>query len=71
VRLREVPARRLAAVRFSGFWSDANYAEHLAKLTAAMRTAGLQAAGEPVLSRYNAPITPWFMRRNEIWLSLR
>jgi hypothetical protein len=70
VRLREVPARRLAAVRFSGFWSDANYAEHLAKLTAAMRTAGLQAAGEPVLSRYNAPITPWFMRRNEIWIDV-
>ena len=70
VRLRDVPARRLAAVRFSGFWSDANYAEHLAKLTAAMRTAGLQAAGEPVLSRYNPPITPWFLRRNEIWIDV-
>ena len=27
--------------------------------------------GEPVLARYNAPFTPWFMRRNEIWLALR
>jgi len=24
-----------------------------------------------VLARYNAPMTPWFMRRNEIWLALR
>ena len=70
VRLRDVPARRLAAVRFSGFWSEANYAEHLGKLTAAMRAAGLQAAGEPVLSRYNPPITPWFLRRNEIWIDI-
>ena len=70
VRLRDVPPRRLVAVRFSGFWNEANYAEHLAKLTAAMRTAGLQAAGDPVLSRYNPPITPWFLRRNEIWIDL-
>ena len=27
--------------------------------------------GEPVLARYNAPFTPWFMRRNEIWLAVR
>jgi hypothetical protein len=27
--------------------------------------------GEPVLSRYDPPFKPWFLRRNEIWLSLR
>jgi len=26
---------------------------------------------KPVLARYNGPMTRWFMRRNEIWLSLR
>jgi len=70
IRVRLVPARRVAAVRYSGFWSAANYAEHLDRLTAALRTAGLQAVGEPVLSRYNPPITPWFLRRNEIWIDL-
>ena len=29
---------------------------------------GLAWTGEPVFSRYNGPTTPWFMRRNEIWL---
>jgi hypothetical protein len=71
VRLREVPASRLAAIRFSGFWSQSNYDEHLAELTAALQSAGLGWAGEPIYSRYNAPFTPWFMRRNEIWLALR
>jgi hypothetical protein len=70
IRIREVPARRVAVVRFSGFWSQANYAEHEAKLLAALRTVGLQAAGAPVLSRYDPPITPWFLRRNEIWIDL-
>jgi hypothetical protein len=70
VRLREVPPSQVAVIRFSGFWSASNYDEHLAKLQAALRTADLAWAGEPVYSRYNAPFTPWFMRRNEIWLRL-
>ena len=70
VQLREVPARRVAVIRYSGFWSQANFDEHLAQLEAALRAAQLPWAGEPTLSRYNAPFTPWFLRRNEIWLSL-
>jgi hypothetical protein len=27
--------------------------------------------GEPVWARYNGPMTPWFLRRNEIWLAVR
>ena len=37
VMLREVPPSRVAAIRFSGFWSDANYNEHLALLQAALK----------------------------------
>ncbi len=70
VRLREVPPSQVAVIRYSGFWSESNYDEHLAKLQAALRTADLTWTGEPVYSRYNAPFTPWFMRRNEIWLRL-
>lgn len=70
VQLRQVPASRVAVIRYSGFWSQANYDEHLGKLQAALRAAGLPWTGEPTLSRYNAPFTPWFLRRNEIWLSL-
>ena len=70
VELREVPARRVAAIRYSGTWSQANYDEHLERLRAALRAAKIEPAGEPTLSRYNGPMTPWFMRRNEIWLPL-
>lgn len=71
VQLREVPASQWAAIRYSGTWSQANYDEHLALLIAALAAAGVATQGEPVLARYNPPITPWFLRRNEIWLALR
>jgi hypothetical protein len=70
VQLREVLPSQVAVIRYSGFWSESNYGEHLAKLQAALRAADLAWAGAPVYSRYNAPFTPWFMRRNEIWLQL-
>jgi hypothetical protein len=68
VMLRDEPARRVAVIQYSGFWSESNYSDHLAKLQSALKTADLNWHGEPVFSRYNAPFTPWFMRRNEIWL---
>lgn len=70
VKIREVPAAKVAVVRFSGFWSDDNYQRHLGQLTSGLTAAGLRWKGEPVYSRYDAPWTPWFLRRNEIWLAL-
>jgi hypothetical protein len=70
VTLRAIAPSRVAVIRYSGFWSDANYDQHLSKLQAALRAANLAWVGEAVYSRYNAPFTPWFLRRNEIWLHL-
>ncbi len=71
VQLRQVPASQWATIRYSGTWSQANYDEHLGKLQTALAAAGVATQGQPVLARYNGPMTPWFMRRNEIWLALR
>ena len=70
INLREVPPTQVAVIRYSGFWSQTNYDKHLGELQAALRAAKISWTGEPVLSRYNGPMTPWFMRRNEIWLKL-
>jgi hypothetical protein len=70
VQLRDVAPSLVAVIRYSGFWSEANYNEHLAALQAALIAAKLDWTGEPVYARYNAPFTPWFLRRNEIWLRL-
>lgn len=70
VQLREVPGSLVAAIRYSGTWSQANYDEHLEQLQAALREARITWTGEPTLSRYDGPMTPWFLRRNEIWLAV-
>lgn len=70
VQLRLVPASTWAVIRYSGTWSQSNYLKHLDELKAALQGAAVATQGEPVLARYNPPITPWFLRRNEIWLEL-
>jgi effector-binding domain-containing protein len=66
ITLRQVPARRMAAVRYSGFWSEGNYRDNLKELQEWVRSQGLTATGEPVWARYDPPWTLWFLRRNEI-----
>ena len=70
VTLRQVQSMRVAVIRFPGFWSDASYNKHLTDLEQTMRKAGTTWSREPIYSRYNSPFTPWFLRRNEIWLQL-
>ena len=66
VILREVPARRMAAVRYSGRWSEANYKQHKLELEAWIRKNDFTIIGDPAWARYDPPYMPWFMRRNEI-----
>ncbi len=70
VKLREVPGKSVAVIRFSGSWSQNLYNEQLELLKAALSKANIATQGEPVSSRYNSPFSLPFMRRNEIWLSL-
>ena len=70
VRLRAIPAGRVAVWRFSGSASDRKVAEVTTLLRAAIDKAGLTATGEPIVARYNAPFVPPFLRRNEVWLNV-
>ena len=70
IRFREIPERRVAALRYSGSWSEERYFEKLAELRAAMEKEGLRAVGEPVWARYDPPFMPWFLRTNEILVEI-
>ena len=71
VQWRLAPASQRATIRYTGSWSQAKHDEHLGTLQAALAAASVATKGQPVLARYNSPMTPWFMRRNEIWLALQ
>lgn len=70
VVLRQEPARRVAALRFSGRWTDKLAAARTRALLAALDRAGVRPVGPPVYARYDAPWTlPW-LRRNEILIAV-
>lgn len=70
VRLREIPAQRMAVVRFSGFAGEDKVRERTNELLDWLRTEGLKPAGPPQLARYDPPWTLPFLRRNEVMVPL-
>ena len=70
VRLRQVPPRRIAAIRYSGFWSEKGYLRQKVKLESWIQKNGLDTVGDPIWARYNSPFMPWFLRRNEILIPI-
>lgn len=66
VVLKEVPAHKAAAIRYSGTWSQKRYEAKKTALEAFIKGKGMAAAAEPVFARYNPPFELWFLRRNEV-----
>ena len=66
VKIVEIPERTVAALRFSGRWSDSVFKKKTEDLLVEIKNAGLKTAGQVFSMRYNGPYTPWFMRRNEV-----
>ena len=60
----------MAAIRYSGFWSEEGYLRNKAALLSWIENKGLKAVGEPIWARYNAPFSLWFLRRNEVLISI-
>ncbi len=71
VRIRLLPEHWVAVRRYSGTWSERNFAENEATLLAAVNAAGLKIAGPSRFAAYNGPFTPWFLRRNEVMLPVQ
>jgi hypothetical protein len=70
ITLRQVPARRMASVRYSGFWSEKRYLKYKSELLSWIQERGHTKVGNPIWARYNPPFTPWFLRRNEILIPI-
>ena len=66
VKLVQDPGRMMAAIRYSGTWSEAGYEENKTLLEEFIERRGLIKAGDPVWARYDPPFMPWFLRRNEV-----
>ncbi|QQO52194.1 MAG: heme-binding protein [Thiohalocapsa sp. PB-PSB1] len=71
VTLRQMPARLIAARRYSGGWGESKYRANEQALLDALQRERLITVGTPIFARYNAPFVPGFMRRNEILVEVQ
>jgi hypothetical protein len=71
VQLRELPAQRMAAVRFSGFTTAASIERQTQLLKDWLSRNKLEFDDRPQLARYDDPFTAPWNRRNEILMPLK
>ena len=71
VQLRQLAARKVAVLAYSGSWSESRYNKKLAVLREDLKRDGVEAVGEPSLARFNSPFQLWFLRRNEVWIEVK
>ncbi|MEM7165150.1 MAG: heme-binding protein [Planctomycetota bacterium] len=70
VRLREVRGARVAAIRYSGFRTDAKYASNTERLRDWLAQNQIEERSQPRYAGYDPPFTLWFLRRNEILIDV-
>jgi hypothetical protein len=71
IRIRQEAGSVMAARRYSGRWTQANYEENLKALREGLARADLRPIGAPVYARYNSPFSLWFLRRNEVLIEVQ
>ena len=71
VKIRQIPARKIAVVRYSGTWSEKRYLEKKKELEDFIKRKGLEVIDGDIFARYDPPFHPWFVRRNEVMLPVK
>ena len=70
VEIEQLPARRVAAIRFSGLARDAQLEANERKLRAWLEGRGETDTGHAEHAFYDAPFVPGPLRRNEVLIAL-
>jgi hypothetical protein len=70
VRIREVPGRLMAVLKYSGRWTERNLAKRSEQLLDSVAAASIDRIGEVISAAYDPPFMPPFMRRNEVMVEV-
>ena len=71
VKLREVPAHKVAVRRFSWTTSESAFTKNEAELLKALSRDEVETVGAVNVARYNTPFTIPFMLRNEVHIEVK
>jgi hypothetical protein len=66
VTIAEIPRRLVAALCFSGGWSEAHFEKETQELLNELAQAKIKTKGKVFTMLYNPPFIPGFLRRNEV-----
>ncbi|MCW4052828.1 MAG: heme-binding protein [Candidatus Bathyarchaeota archaeon] len=66
IKIQELPKRYVAALGFTGRWTTSNFAKKSKQLLKELQTSNIKTKGSIFSMRYSGPLTPWFLRRNEV-----
>jgi hypothetical protein len=66
VKIKELPARVVAVLRFSGGWSEKRFEAKTRELLDELAKAKIRTRGSVFTMLYNPPFLPGFLRRNEV-----
>ena len=71
VHFRLIPARSLAAIRFSGFFRQDTIHKNKQHLSQWLQEQGLETEGDFIVAGYNPPWVPGFLARNEVLIPIK
>lgn len=70
IEFSTVPARKLAILAFTWLTPQSRVEKKTAQLLDILQEKGIGTTGRPFLMRYNDPMTPPFLRRNEVAIEI-
>ena len=70
IQLKNNSDLKVIAITFSGLFSDGNIQENETKLRNYIKEKGIKIEDPAIYAGYNAPWTPWFLKRNEVMFKL-
>lgn len=71
VHFKLIPARTLAAIRFSGYFRQETIQKNKQHLSQWLQEQGIETEGDFIVAGYNPPWVPGFLARNEVLIQLK
>jgi len=71
ITIREIPAKKMLSIKFSGRSTDSNIYKHEKKLKEYIKKHKITVIDKPIYAFYSAPFVPWFLRRNEVLFEVK
>lgn len=71
IRFRLIPARSVAAVRFSGYFQQGMINRQKERLAGWLAESGYETEGDFIVAGYNPPWVPGFLARNEVMVQIK